>query len=154
MFGLYIESFLSYFNIKIEWYATLSKACYDCPFNKNDCSRPHCIHADGVRRSVLVINRMMPGPMIDVCKGDTIIVDVENSLMGESTTIHWHGLHQRDSEFQTKTGLCIIMDLQIEILFFCCCILLQPHITMVYRRSHNVQFCHIQHFVMYSKQLM
>lgn len=40
---------------------------------------------------------MMPGPLIDVCKGDTIVVDVENELMGESTTIHWHGLHQRES---------------------------------------------------------
>lgn len=40
---------------------------------------------------------MMPGPAIEVCKEDTIVVDVENKLLGESTTIHWHGLHQRDS---------------------------------------------------------
>lgn len=50
----------------VEWYETLSKACYDCPYNVTDCDRPHCIGTDGARRSVVVINRMMPGPTIDV----------------------------------------------------------------------------------------
>lgn len=50
----------------VEWYETLSKACYDCPYNVTDCSRLHCIGTDGSRRSIVVINRMMPGPMIDV----------------------------------------------------------------------------------------
>lgn len=86
-----------FISCKVEWYETLSKACYDCPFNKTDCYRPHCIYGDGFRRSVLVVNRMMPGPSIEVCRGDKIIVDVENHLMGESTSIHWHGLHQRGS---------------------------------------------------------
>lgn len=53
---------------------------------------------DGFRRSILVVNRMMPGPPIEVCLGDTVIADVENHLMGESTSIHWHGLHQKGSE--------------------------------------------------------
>ncbi|XP_031635309.1 laccase-1-like [Contarinia nasturtii] len=83
----------------VEWYVTLSKACWNCPYNNTDCFRPHCVSADGFRRSILVVNRMMPGPLIDVCKGDTIVVDVENELMGESTTIHWHGLHQRGTPF-------------------------------------------------------
>lgn len=87
------------FEFQVEWYETMSKACFECPFNGTDCHRPHCIYADGTPRSVLAVNRMMPGPAIEVCKGDTIVVDVENHLMGESTTIHWHGLHQRDSMF-------------------------------------------------------
>ena len=33
--------------------------------------------------------------MRQVCKGDTIVVKVTNKLMGESTTIHWHGIHQK-----------------------------------------------------------
>lgn len=53
---------------------------------------------DGFKRSILTVNRMMPGPLIDVCEGDTLVIDVDNKLMGESTTIHWHGLHQRNSE--------------------------------------------------------
>lgn len=34
-----------------------------------------------------------------VCLGDTIIVDVVNRMMGESTSIHWHGMHQRDTPY-------------------------------------------------------
>uniref|UniRef100_A0A2M4ACB5 Putative multicopper oxidase n=1 Tax=Anopheles triannulatus TaxID=58253 RepID=A0A2M4ACB5_9DIPT len=88
-----------YYRFRLEWYRTLSKACYNCPYNSTDCARPHCITGDGVRRNVAVINRMMPGPAIDVCENDIIVVDVENHLMGESTTIHWHGLHQRRTPY-------------------------------------------------------
>lgn len=84
---------------QVEWYETLSKACYDCPYNSTDCNRPHCIGADGARRSVVVVNRMMPGPTIEVCLGDKVIVDVKNHMLGESTTIHWHGLHQRANPY-------------------------------------------------------
>lgn len=81
----------------VEWYEAMSKACFDCPRTYADCYRPHCIAADGMARSIVVINRMMPGPRLQVCFGDTIRVDVVNRLMGESTTLHWHGLHQRDT---------------------------------------------------------
>jgi L-ascorbate oxidase len=52
-----------------------------------------------MKRSITVVNRMMPGPSIEVCLNDTIIVDVKNRLMSEGTTIHWHGIHQRNSPF-------------------------------------------------------
>lgn len=93
------ESMTCQYKFTIEWYETLSKACYDCPTNKTDCDRPHCILADGIRRSVLIVNRMMPGPAIEVCENDLIVVDVNNHLMGESTTLHWHGLHQKENPF-------------------------------------------------------
>lgn len=51
---------------QLEHYETLSKACYNCPNNVTDCYRPHCIAADGVRRTILTVNRMMPGPKIEV----------------------------------------------------------------------------------------
>uniref|UniRef100_A0A8D8P5K9 L-ascorbate oxidase n=1 Tax=Culex pipiens TaxID=7175 RepID=A0A8D8P5K9_CULPI len=88
-----------YYKFRMEWYQTMSKACYECPYNSTDCNRPHCIAADGVKRSVMVINRMMPGPAIEVCENDIIVVDVENNLMGESTTIHWHGLHMKKTPY-------------------------------------------------------
>lgn len=30
-----------------------------------------------------------------VCEGDQVIVDVVNELTSETTTIHWHGQHQK-----------------------------------------------------------
>ncbi|KAK5650033.1 hypothetical protein RI129_001062 [Pyrocoelia pectoralis] len=87
------------YKFKLEWYQTLSKACFNCPYNEEDCLKPHCIPGDGNKRPVLVINRQMPGPSIEVCLGDEIVVDVENDLLGESTTIHWHGYHHRDTPY-------------------------------------------------------
>lgn len=55
-----------YYTFKLESYHTMSKACYDCPFNITDCFQLHCIPADGMKRSLMVVNRQMPGPPIEV----------------------------------------------------------------------------------------
>lgn len=34
-----------------------------------------------------------------MCKGDTIVVDVTNQMPGTGASIHWHGLHQRETPF-------------------------------------------------------
>lgn len=54
------------YHFKVEWYYTMSKACYDCPYNLTDCFRPDCVPADGVERPIIVINRSLPGPSIEV----------------------------------------------------------------------------------------
>ncbi|XP_054084101.1 uncharacterized protein LOC105219789 [Zeugodacus cucurbitae] len=109
----------------VEWYETMSKACYACPQNGTDCERPHCVLGDGIERSVMVVNRMMPGPAIEVCEGDMIVADVHNHLLGDSTTIHWHGMHQRD--FPYMDGVPHISQCPIS-----------PHSTFRYRfRADN-----------------
>lgn len=87
------------YRFELEWYYTMSKACYNCPLHLEDCSRKDCVVGDGVRRPIVVVNRQMPGPSVEVCKGDRIIVDMENHLMTESTSIHWHGHHQRGTPY-------------------------------------------------------
>ncbi|KRT85625.1 hypothetical protein AMK59_2076, partial [Oryctes borbonicus] len=87
------------YNFTIEWYQTMSKACYFCPFEMDDCNRPDCITGDGRKRSIVVVNRQMPGPSIEVCVGDEVIVHVHNHLMTDTTTIHWHGHHQRGTPY-------------------------------------------------------
>lgn len=54
------------YGLTIENYATMSKACYDCPYNHTDCFRPHCISADGYEKTVIVANRRIPGMTIEV----------------------------------------------------------------------------------------
>jgi len=81
------------YNFHVEYYYTMSKACFDCPLVSEDCDRYHCIAADGVERGIVVINRQLPGPTIQVCQGDQIVVNVKNHLLGESCSIHWHGMH-------------------------------------------------------------
>ncbi|KAI8423719.1 hypothetical protein MSG28_012750 [Choristoneura fumiferana] len=97
------EPMICYYMFHLEWYQTMSKACYDCPFNETDCQRLDCIPADGMSRALNVINRKMPGPAIEVCQHDRVIVDVENDLMTEGTTVHWHGQHQRGTPFMDGT---------------------------------------------------
>lgn len=50
---------------------------------------------DGFEKSVIGINGQYPCPNIDVRRGDTVVVQVHNGLKNESTSIHWHGMHQR-----------------------------------------------------------
>ncbi|XP_017140747.1 laccase [Drosophila miranda] len=57
-----------------------------------------CKYADGLDSKVMVVNGRLPGHSIEVCYGDTIVADVINS-MHETTTIHWHGMHQRLTPF-------------------------------------------------------
>lgn len=45
------------------------------------------------------INREIPGPFIHVCKDDLVVVDVVNMMAGTATSIHWHGMHMRDTPF-------------------------------------------------------
>lgn len=56
------------YHFKMEWYYTMSKACYNCPSNITDCYRPDCVPADGVQRPVIVVNRSLPGPSIQVMR--------------------------------------------------------------------------------------
>lgn len=89
----------------VEGYETMSRACYNCPSNSSDCSRPHCVPGDGTSRSITVINRQLPGPSIEVCLNDEIIVEVQNHLHTEETTIHWHGHHQRGTPYMDGVPL-------------------------------------------------
>ena len=61
------------------------------------CADCQCVPGDGTQRMALTVNRMIPGPSIQVCEGDYVVVDVENLLKSDSITIHWHGIYQQDS---------------------------------------------------------
>ncbi|XP_071451368.1 uncharacterized protein [Hetaerina americana] len=78
-----------------EWYETMSKACFACPLNISQCYLDHCVAADGMQRTIVVVNRTMPGPTIQVCLGDEIEVAFENAMPEEGASLHWHGLHQK-----------------------------------------------------------
>lgn len=83
------------YNWTLEYYSTMSRACGNCP-NLTDCVKENCIAADGIERAVETINRLIPGPSIQVCKHDVIIVNLENLLRSQRvTSIHWHGIKQK-----------------------------------------------------------
>ncbi|CAH0052330.1 unnamed protein product [Clonostachys solani] len=51
---------------------------------------------DGVSRSVMLVNKTLPGPTIFADWGDDVIIHVTNSLSSSlnGTSIHWHGIRQ------------------------------------------------------------
>lgn len=54
---------------------------------------------DGVKRSVIVVNGQFPGPLIEANWGDWIEVTVRNQLTYEGTSIHWHGMLMKESQW-------------------------------------------------------
>ncbi|XP_076087804.1 uncharacterized protein LOC143058220 isoform X1 [Mytilus galloprovincialis] len=56
------------------------------------------ILADGYKsRIVIAVNGRFPGPTITARENQEVIVHVRNLMHTDSTTIHWHGLHQKKS---------------------------------------------------------
>ncbi|CAB3374790.1 Hypothetical predicted protein [Cloeon dipterum] len=106
--------------------------CGNCPFVLADCNLPGCISAGGLQRPLISINKQMPGPTVQVCKGDTIEVDVVNLLQSSAVTIHWHGLHQRATPFMD--GVPYLTQCPI-----------QPGNSFRYRMIADVAGTHIYH---------
>ncbi|KAF2434957.1 hypothetical protein EJ08DRAFT_581144 [Tothia fuscella] len=52
---------------------------------------------DGFQKPMILINNQSPGPLIEANSGDTIQVLVNNHMANWSTTIHWHGIDQKNS---------------------------------------------------------
>lgn len=49
---------------------------------------------DCYTKLVITINGKTPGPTITATRGDTIVIDLKNSLLTENLAIHWHGIRQ------------------------------------------------------------
>ncbi|KAI0406861.1 Cupredoxin [Xylaria palmicola] len=52
---------------------------------------------DGFQKPMILANGQSPGPLIEANTGDTIRVHVNNLMTNWSTTIHWHGIDQRNT---------------------------------------------------------
>ncbi|XP_065363215.1 uncharacterized protein Mco3 [Calliphora vicina] len=86
------ESLSCYYRLVVHNYQTLGPECQRCMYDPTTCEQEQCIYGDGVATGVMAVNRQVPGPSMEVCENDTIIVDVLNYL-SEALTMHWHGLH-------------------------------------------------------------
>lgn len=54
---------------------------------------------DGVNKSVLLVNKQFPAPLLQANWGDTFQITVHNHITGpeEGTALHWHGILQRQT---------------------------------------------------------
>ncbi|XP_017760663.1 PREDICTED: laccase-like [Eufriesea mexicana] len=90
-----------YYHFVIERYQVNGQACSLCFPNVTNsiCPNCQCIPGDGVNRMALTVNRMIPGPSIQACLNDSIVIDVTNKVLEDAVTIHWHGLFQHESPY-------------------------------------------------------
>ncbi|XP_018575222.1 laccase-2-like [Anoplophora glabripennis] len=85
--------------LTIEMYQTVNQDCQDCPENSTDCSSSYCTSAEGSLRGIIIANRQLPGPAIQVCQNDILVVDVTNKIPGHSLTMHWRGQPNHEAPF-------------------------------------------------------
>ncbi|KAI7351268.1 laccase-like multicopper oxidase [Hortaea werneckii] len=55
---------------------------------------------DGVSRLVMAVNGQYPGPALTASWGDTMVINVKNSLQHNGTSVHFHGVRQLNSNQQ------------------------------------------------------
>ncbi|KAF6834998.1 multicopper oxidase [Colletotrichum musicola] len=56
------------------------------------------INADGLNFTYAkLFNNTFPGPLIEACWGDRVHVTVINELQMNGTSVHWHGIKQKDT---------------------------------------------------------
>ena len=59
------------------------------------------IAPDGFNKSCLLVNGAFPGPTLEANWGDMFEITVQNRITGpeEGTSLHWHGLLQKNSSW-------------------------------------------------------
>ncbi|XP_062572660.1 uncharacterized protein LOC134234599 [Saccostrea cucullata] len=63
------------------------------------------ITADGYgSRLVILMNGKFPGPLIEAYEDQMMIIHVRNLMHTDSTTVHWHGQHQRGTVHYDGVG--------------------------------------------------
>ncbi|XP_078000548.1 uncharacterized protein LOC144453143 [Glandiceps talaboti] len=79
------------YDFTIAYYLSMASNCADCPYNTTHCYENKCMSLDGTQRAVVAINEIIPGPAIEVCHYDTIVIHLSNELMtSEVTSLHFH----------------------------------------------------------------
>ncbi|KAJ8957788.1 hypothetical protein NQ314_006503 [Rhamnusium bicolor] len=77
----------------------MSQICDDCPANSSNCNNLYCTSAEGSTRGTIIANRQLPGPSIQVCQNDILVVDIINKIPGHSLTVHWRGQPNHEAPF-------------------------------------------------------
>ena len=58
---------------------------------------------DGVELDCILVNNQFPGPTIEGNWGDWIQVKVTNNLTSDGTSLHWHGIRQKQTPWMDGT---------------------------------------------------
>ena len=68
-----------------------------------NCTNPQFVDGKTYRLAIAV-NGQIPGPTLIVHEGQKVEIHVHNNLTSEGISIHWHGMHQRESPWMDGVG--------------------------------------------------
>lgn len=71
--------------------------------NVSTCTQANTVDGKSYR-SFISVNKRIPGPTLIVPEGATVVVDVTNYMFTEETSVHWHGMHQRNTPWMDGVG--------------------------------------------------
>ncbi|GJQ69660.1 hypothetical protein Trydic_g18416 [Trypoxylus dichotomus] len=78
--------------------------CDSCFQNSTDCDTK-CLTTNSKPRGFLAINQQLPGPSIQVCRNDVVMVEITNKLSSQSLAVHFRGQKQEDSPYMDGTPM-------------------------------------------------
>ncbi|KAG8291107.1 hypothetical protein J6590_068953 [Homalodisca vitripennis] len=64
-----------------------------------------CILSGASRIKVLTANGLLPGPSLQVCEKDILVVDVVNRVAGSAVTVHWRGQTQKETPYMDGAAM-------------------------------------------------
>jgi Multicopper oxidase len=78
---------------------------------------PDCMNVREERRTMFLANGLFPGPVIEANEGDNITVRVTNRNKASTTSIHFHGIHQKGTPYSDGAAFvtqCALGPLQTQ----------------------------------------
>lgn len=126
------------YNFTVGEYVTKTAQCASCITESGQlgdaeaCRTTGCIAGGGRVRIVSAVNSQVPGPKIEVCEGDRVVVKVKNEFGSEGAVIHWHGTHQRSTPHMDGTPYLTQCPIQ-------------PHTSFVYNFTADTPGTHMWH---------
>ena len=80
-----------------------SRPCSSDAFNSTNCTQPQ--YVDGKTfRTAIGVNGLIPGPTLIVHDQQMVVIHVHNNLSTDGISIHWHGMHQRETPWMDGVG--------------------------------------------------
>ncbi|RZC42614.1 laccase-like, partial [Asbolus verrucosus] len=67
--------------------------CEECTFNFTNW------------KEIIAVNRQIPGPSIQICQNDVLVVDVTNKIPEHSLTVHWRGQPNNEAPYMDGVPL-------------------------------------------------
>lgn len=74
------------------------------PCESIECSEGSFVDGKSYR-PFIAVNGQIPGPTLIVSQDQTVIVNVQNNLLDEAISVHWHGMFQRYTPWMDGVGL-------------------------------------------------